>query len=87
MHVNFTCVNQIEAMYGQSRVSVKVERGLTFTFTRSLSYIASISFMHVRLKNYVTVQINHYSAELEERRSRTRNARDEDNARDRRLEK
>ena len=27
--------------------SVKVERGSTFTFTRGLSYIASISFMHV----------------------------------------
>ena len=48
-HVNFTRVNKIEAMYGRSRVSMKVERGLTFTFTRGLSYIASISFMHVRL--------------------------------------
>ena len=47
-HVNFTGVNKIEAMYGRSRVSVKVERGLTFTFTRGLSYIASISFMHVK---------------------------------------
>ena len=36
-------------MYGRSRVSVKVERGLTFTFTRGLSYIASISFMHVNV--------------------------------------
>ena len=35
-------------MYGRSSVSVKVERGLTFTFTRGLSYIASISFMHVK---------------------------------------
>ena len=35
-------------MYGRSRVRVKVERGLTFTFTRGLSYIASISFMHVK---------------------------------------
>ena len=47
-HVNFTRVNKIEAMYGRSRVRVKVERGLTFTFTRGLSYIASISFMHVK---------------------------------------
>ena len=48
MNVNFTGVNKIEAMYGRSRVSVKVERGLTFTFTRGLSYIASISFIHVK---------------------------------------
>ena len=48
-HVNFTRVNKIEAMYGRSRVRVKVERGLTFTFTRGLSYIASISFMHVNV--------------------------------------
>jgi len=34
-------------MYRRSRVSVKVERGSTFTFTHGLSYIASISFMHV----------------------------------------
>ena len=47
-HVNFTRVNKIEAMYGRSRVRVKVERGLTFTFTRGLSYIASISFIHVK---------------------------------------
>ena len=47
-NVNFTRVNKIEAMYGPSSVSVKVERGLTFTFTRGLSYIASISFMHVK---------------------------------------
>ena len=48
-HVNFTRVNKIEAMYGRSRVRVKVERGLTSTFTRGLSYIASISFMHVNV--------------------------------------
>ena len=41
-------LNKIEAMYGPSRVSVKVERGLTFTFTSGLSYIVSISFMHVK---------------------------------------
>ena len=48
-HVNFTRVNKVKAMYGRSRVSVKVKRGSTFTFTRGLSYIASISFMHVKL--------------------------------------
>ena len=47
-NVNFTRVNKIEAMYGRSRVSVKVEGGLTSTFTRGVSYIASISFMHVK---------------------------------------
>ena len=66
-NVNFTRVNKIEVMYGRSRVSVKVEGGLTFTFTRGLSYIASISFMHikftcVRTEKYATVQINPYSA-------------------------
>ena len=45
--VIFTRVSKIEAMYTRPRVSVKVERGSTFTFTRGLSYIASISFMHV----------------------------------------
>ena len=47
-NVNFTRVNKIEAMYGRSRVSVKVEGGLTSTFTRGVSYIASTSFMHVK---------------------------------------
>ena len=35
-------INNIEAIYGRSRVKVKVEPRLTFTFTRGLSYIASI---------------------------------------------
>ena len=48
-HVNFTRVNKVEAMYGRSRVRVNVERGLTFTFTSGLSYIASISFMNVKV--------------------------------------
>ena len=91
-NVNFTRVNKIQAMYGRSRVSVKVERGSTFTFTRGVSYITSISFTHVkftcvRKENYVTVQINPYSAERGERRSPTRNTRDEHSARDRRKEK
>ena len=34
--VNFTCVNKIEAMYGRSRVNVKVEPRSIFTFTRTL---------------------------------------------------
>ena len=42
-------INKIEDVYGRSRVSVKVERGSTFTFTLGLSYIASISFMHVKI--------------------------------------
>ena len=43
----FTCVNEIERMYGRSRVNVKVEPRLTFTFTRGFSRIVSISFTHV----------------------------------------
>ena len=35
-HANFTRVNKIEAMYGKSRVNVKVERGSTFFFRASL---------------------------------------------------
>ena len=67
-NVNFTRVNKIEAMYGRSRVSEKVEGGLTFTFTRGVSYIASISFMHVKFTCVRTEKlrdsaINHYSAE------------------------
>ena len=61
-HVNFTRLNKIETMYGRSRVNVKVEPRSTFTFTCSLSYIASISFTHVnfacvRTENYATVEI------------------------------
>ena len=48
--VDFHCrVNKIEAMYGLSRVSVKVERGSTFTLTRGLSYIASILSTHINV--------------------------------------
>ena len=43
-----TRVNKIETMYGRSRVNVKVEPRSTFTFTRGLSYIASISFTRVK---------------------------------------
>ena len=47
IHVNFMRVNKIEAMYGNSRVNVKVDLRSTFTFTRSVSYIASILFKRV----------------------------------------
>ena len=56
-HVNFTRVNKIEAMYGRSRVSMKVERGLTFIFTRGLSYIVSISFMHLKITCVLTEKL------------------------------
>ena len=42
-------------MYERLRVNVKVERGLTFTFTRDLPYIASNLFTHViftRVRTY-----------------------------------
>ena len=60
----FTRVKEIEVMYGSSRLNVKVEPRWTFTFLRGLSYIASISFMHVNFtcskeeKTYVAVEIN-----------------------------
>ena len=38
----------LETMYGRSHVNVKVERGSTFTSTRSFSYIVSILFTHVK---------------------------------------
>ena len=44
-------------MYGRSSVSVKVERGPTFTFTRGLSYIACTSFMHVNFTGVRTEKI------------------------------
>ena len=48
-HVNYTRVNRIKTMYGRSRVNVRVEPSSTFTFTRGLSYIASISFTRVNV--------------------------------------
>ena len=54
-HVKFIRVNKLEAMYERPRVNVKVERGLVFTFTRDLPYIASNLFIHViftRLRTY-----------------------------------
>ena len=47
-HVNFTLVNKIGAMYERPRVNVKVDRGLTFTFTRNLPYIVSVLFARVK---------------------------------------
>ena len=40
-------VNKTEAMYGRSRVNLKVERGSTFTFACDLRYIASVLFTRV----------------------------------------
>ena len=48
MHVKFTSVNEIKAMYERPRVNVKVERGSTFTFTRDFPYIVSILFTRVK---------------------------------------
>ena len=44
-----TRVNEIGTMYGRSRVYVKVEPRSTFTYTRGLSYIASISSTRVKI--------------------------------------
>ena len=46
-HVNVTCVNETDALYEKPRVNVKVERVLTFTYTRHLPYIVSVSFKGV----------------------------------------
>ena len=36
MHVKVTCLNEIGTMYERPRVNVKVEGGLTFTYTRDV---------------------------------------------------
>ena len=51
MHVKFRCVNEIEAMYERSQVSVKVEPRSTFTLTRESPHIASILFTRVKLRD------------------------------------
>ena len=51
LHVNFTPVNETEAKYEVSQVNAKVERGSTFMFTHTLSYIASNVF--TRLTNEI----------------------------------
>ena len=58
-HVNFTRVNKIEAMYGRSRVNVKVEPRSTFTLSRGVSYIAYISFTHVIFMCVRTEKLRH----------------------------
>jgi len=63
--VKFTRINEIEAMYGRSRVNVKVEPRSTLTFAPDLPYIVSILFTYAR-KNYATVEINlkaHYCSQ------------------------
>ena len=45
-----TRVNRIEEMYGESLGNVKVEPSSTFTFSRGLSYIASILLAQVKKK-------------------------------------
>ena len=46
IHVKFTRVNEIEAMYESPRANMKDER--TFTFTRDPPYVASILFTRVK---------------------------------------
>ena len=48
-HVKFTCINEIQAIYGRPRLKVKVQRGSTFTFKGDLPYITSISFKRVKI--------------------------------------
>ena len=58
-HVNFTRVNKIKAMYGRSRVNVKVEPRSIFTLTRGVSYIAYIQFTHVIFMCVRTEKLRH----------------------------
>ena len=44
-------------MYERSRVNVKVEPRSTFTFTRGLSYIASILFTRVKFSRVRTEKL------------------------------
>ena len=52
MHVKFTSVNEIEAMYERPRVNVKDEPRSIFTLTRDRPYL-----IYAR-KNYATLEIN-----------------------------
>ena len=52
-----THVNEIDAVNGRPRANVKVEPRSTFTFTRNLSYIASISFTHVKFACVLTKKL------------------------------
>ena len=48
-HNFWVCLNEIEAMHETPRANVKVERGLTLTFTRDFPYIAgSIQFVCIK---------------------------------------
>ena len=58
-HVNFMRVNKIKAMYGRSRVNVKVEPRSTLTLTRGVSYIAYISFTQVIFMCVRTEKLRH----------------------------
>ena len=58
-HVNFMRINKIKAMYGRSRVNVKVEPRSTFTLTRGVSYIAYISFTQVIFMCVRTEKLRH----------------------------
>ena len=55
-HVNFTRVNEIEAMYGRSRVNVKVEPRQTFTLTRALSILIYARKIYERSHGKITRQ-------------------------------
>ena len=48
-------------MHERPRVNVKVERGLTFTFTRGLSYIAFNLFTHVIFTRVRTYRIRRHA--------------------------
>ena len=52
-------INKIKAMYGRSRVNVKVEPRSTFTLTRGVSYIAYISFTQVIFMCVRTEKLRH----------------------------
>ena len=54
-HANFTRVNKIEAMYGKSRVNVKVERGSTFFFSHVLASIYFISASKIYVHTHVKI--------------------------------
>ena len=57
--VILTLVHKIEAMYGRSRVNIKVKPPSAFTFTSglSVSYIATISFTHVNFTRVLTEKL------------------------------
>ena len=63
-----TRVNKTETVNGRSRVYVKVEPLSTFTFVRGLSYIASISFTHVKFTCVRTGKLRHSGNQLTDKR-------------------